>query len=529
MSRNLIKTIPLLPILLYLSIFFAFFFRFYNIWLSDFQGDEVVAHAFLIEKESFIQFLLTELKGPGQYLVAKLTYSFFSWSTVYEAIARIPFVLAGFLTVIIIYKITKSIYNFKIAVFAVFFSGLSGHLATFSRLVQYQGFVMLTAASSIFLTIKYLKNSGTKLKFPIMAGITSGIGLLFHYNSLSYILPIALILFWYKHFKTLFAYTISAFTVASMFYIPYVLNPSFSKTINYLYYDRISANFYYDSILYEIKLLFIYHPKEYMVLLSVGVVTFALTKLSKNFTSKILLLLFFAIAVTRYTIQISKTSLIRLDSLIFGLFILDFLLKNKSAKPSDQVKNLITLWFLFCFFAFIVFINKPLGSIFALELPMSIIAAIGIYTLYKKFPRFIVASTIIAFIASISFNYQTMINPNNSYPHKETTYIFGRMYSKMARGEEIFRSVNGFMYKRDLGQAHRDLIELSANSGINNFMGSNEKVKTIQFYSRGLTNIPDQPGYYLYVKNSRDGKVDPYESLVPVIEKENYKIYLINE
>ena len=102
------------------------------------------------------------------------------------------------------------------------------------------------------------------------------------------------------------------------------------------------------------------------------------------------------------------------------------------------------------------------------------------------------------------------------------------MYSKMARGEEVFRSVNGFMYKRDLRQAHRDLIRISAESGINNFIGSNEKVKTIQFYSRGLTSISDKPGYYLYVKKSRDDKNNPYENRIPLIDKENYNIYLIN-
>ena len=236
--------------LLLVSTFLAIFFRIYNLWLADFQGDEVVSHAFLFLDKPFLDFLLTELKGPGQYLIANFTYNLFGSAYYYELFARLPTVIAALGSLFFIYKTTKESYGYKIATLAIFFAGLSGHLTGYSRAAFYQGFIMLTATSSIYFITKYIINPNKKIHIPILTGILSGIGLLFHYNALSYILPITLIFFFYKHFKVLFIYVISVFTIASIFYIPYILNPSFSQTFNYLYYDRISANFYYDSIFY---------------------------------------------------------------------------------------------------------------------------------------------------------------------------------------------------------------------------------------------------------------------------------------
>src|SRR5690606_3911086 len=108
--------------------------------------------------------------------------------------------------------------------------------------------------------------------YLLLSGFSSALGLLFHYDSLSYIIPIALYLF-VRNRKQSYIYLLGLLPIL-VFYIPYIFSPNFGNTYEYIFGDRISGVFHFDSVHYGVKLLRIYHPDEYLILLAVGLILY---------------------------------------------------------------------------------------------------------------------------------------------------------------------------------------------------------------------------------------------------------------
>ena len=253
---------------------------------SNFQGDEVAAQDYLFGNQDILQFLLTRSKGPLQYL---LTYSVngivLGKVDQPEGFLREPFLLAGILSVVAVYLLGARYWSRRAGLIAAFLLAGSGLFLAFSRVAQYQSFVVLLSILTYYEFIGHLEDGATWRL--VTAGSLSGVALLFHYDALSFIVPIALLLATQcvrseRRGTSLLYYLAPLALVSGVFYIPFILNPEFSSTASYLLGQRITSEFRYDSLYYSLRLLAIYHSKEFLILLFLGLSVFAGARMKKG-------------------------------------------------------------------------------------------------------------------------------------------------------------------------------------------------------------------------------------------------------
>ena len=88
--------------------------RLFNLGYSDYQGDEIKAFFNPAEDGDYIQFLLDQRKGPNQFIVTGLlkgvTNSFDDYF-----LTRLPFALAGILSIYIFYLIVKRSFGWTLS------------------------------------------------------------------------------------------------------------------------------------------------------------------------------------------------------------------------------------------------------------------------------------------------------------------------------------------------------------------------------------------------------------------------------
>src|SRR3989344_285440 len=246
----------------------AIYFRFYNLGYSDFQGDEAKVFLYRQLDQGFISTLFTNSKGPGQYIVVYLVdkiYAIIGGGFDQELFFRIPFALAGVISVFLFYILGKLFGGKNAGIYACILSALNGVFIAFSRIVQYQSFnILFSLISSIFF-IFYLKNKSKRNLF--ISGFASAIGFLFHYDAVFYIVPQFIILLFSldrKIFiKNILVY-VSALSFILIFFLPYLFSTTFYSTLNYILNERSIGFFSYDSVYYGAKLISIYFPKEFI-------------------------------------------------------------------------------------------------------------------------------------------------------------------------------------------------------------------------------------------------------------------------
>ncbi len=119
----------------------AFALRFVNLGYSDFQGDEIKALFLPPNGTPFFEFIMDQRKGPVQFIITFLL-KFIDPQYNSQLILRFPFALVGFFAVILFYKFVKIHFGKKIALFSTLFFATNGFMVAFSRIIQYQSFVI---------------------------------------------------------------------------------------------------------------------------------------------------------------------------------------------------------------------------------------------------------------------------------------------------------------------------------------------------------------------------------------------------
>ena len=137
--------------------------RLMNLGYSDYQGDEIKALFIPDPTESVATFLLTQRKGPIQFLITfilKLLDPEYS----NRFFMRLPFAIAGILTVYFFYRLVEMHFSKKIAFFGAFFLATNGFFVAFSRIIQYQSFVILFMIVSLYFFTLSFKKKKWKIK-----------------------------------------------------------------------------------------------------------------------------------------------------------------------------------------------------------------------------------------------------------------------------------------------------------------------------------------------------------------------------
>ncbi len=176
--------------------------RFLNLGYSDFQGDEISAICHPSHFSSLIKFLgylLGQQKGPVQYLIT-CAYGLVDPAFSGELLLRLPFAAANVLSLVCLFFIIRSLFDFNSAIFGTFLVAANGMFIAFGRIVQYQSFVILGVSASLLFLMLAIKRDRWRLP-GLYLGFASAAGaLLAHFDAVFIIPPLAVLTaYWWQY------------------------------------------------------------------------------------------------------------------------------------------------------------------------------------------------------------------------------------------------------------------------------------------------------------------------------------------
>lgn len=248
-------------------------FRLVNIYYSDLQGDEadILLRAVRLTYGQ-TEAILTHSKGPGEILlldgVGLLTGRFD------EQTARLPFALAGVISVGLIVLLGEKLVNPVVGRLAGLLAAIDGVFISYARTAQYQSVVLLLTLAAIYSFYQYQQTDRQNRWWHGLGALLLASAFLFHFETIllgpvvvyltvSHLLPAQLtrIQTWAVLVKKLWLSLLIFMTIVALFYVPFVLHPNVSETGSYLE-NRISAGdlppfnnlghfFYFEALKYN--------------------------------------------------------------------------------------------------------------------------------------------------------------------------------------------------------------------------------------------------------------------------------------
>ena len=230
----------------YLLVFLvAVAFRLPNLGYAEFQGDEgviMIRAASIITGDDAELFL--HQKGPIEILQPLGLWQLSG--EINEVWARVLFTWASVLSTVAVMILGWQWFGRRVGVLAGILLALTGFSVAFGRIVQYQSFVMLWGALALFHAVHYTR-SGLRRDLLFTAVFLGG-GLLAHYDAVLVVPAIAWVLLWHIYKQKQLAWsdyilaTVAGALTLAAFYLPFFLNPNFSRTGQYLVQDRIGVS-----------------------------------------------------------------------------------------------------------------------------------------------------------------------------------------------------------------------------------------------------------------------------------------------
>lgn len=443
------KRFSLEPLSLAIILILGFFLRFSGLGYTHFYGDETKT-LYLDKTVSALNFLLDQRKGPVQFIVAwvmeKLTGGFS------EFYIRLPFAFAGFLSIIAFYTVTKKIFGTRASLLSTFLFSVNGFYIAFSRIAQYQSFLILFGLLAILFFIKALESKRKVLY--IVASLFFTLALDSHYDAVFFLVPIVsmFLLQEQKDFKKLLIFFVlpSAFLL-SIFYIPYVAKGYFfSNTINYVARRASGSEYGSNNSLYT---FFVYNP-VFLHFLYLGI------------------------------------------SVLYALVFRD----------RDKVQKLFAYWFLSAFFFFEVAISNPGTHIHNYFLPLIMLSGPGLLWIFGKlrtklarivFGIFLVCSGIVlSFFALVSF----VPKINTGYPWKDSYFLSFNIKPINKSNSQLY--LYGFPYYRGWDRI-RDYMY--GEEGVRGFYTNDSSVMAKYYLRKYDFTAPGNnflPQYYIDVEDN---------------------------
>ena len=219
--------------------------RVVNLSYNEFQGDEgviMVRAAAILTGDNAELFL--HQKGPVELL---LPISLWGLSShINEFWARILFAWAGILSVAAVVAVARRWFGSSTAILAGYLFAIVGFSIAFSRIVQYQSLVVLWGAMALFHAMRYTKME--KWWDLVWSALFLAAGLLAHYDAVLVVPAIAWLLIAQivKTRRIVWHHWLAAVgvgaAVLAAFYLPFVMNPNFGRTGQYLLGARLGVS-----------------------------------------------------------------------------------------------------------------------------------------------------------------------------------------------------------------------------------------------------------------------------------------------
>lgn len=462
--------------------------RLVNLGYSNYQGDEIKAlYIPLDENTTFFKFILDQRKGPLQFITTYLI-KLIDHGYVNQFFDRLPFALAGILAIFFFYKFVELHFGKKIAFYASLFFGASGFFVAFSRIIQYQSFVIMFMIAALYFLSLAVKDKKYYIKGLYIGLICWAMSLLSHYDGI-FILPfiVYLLILWFKNKEVPTITKIKHFIIVGLisgallasFYVPFVLN--ISRATKDYWLGRISGDV--SGKISSSKYLFsVYQPiyviHIYLILAFLGLIFIIL-----GLTSK-------------YILKIKK-----LPEIIKKFF-------THSTEHMDTIQKFpgkvyaLFAWFLLPFIFFEVYVSVPGTHIYCYIVPAFIFLAYGLVTLesltFKIFEyRVMWIINIIGLTLLFTFiylqSYTIFVDNYKEYPWETKKFL---VWTFPPTNPTYHTSLFGFPYYRDW-QGIREFV--LAFHDIEAYT-SNERGPITRYYIP-LYRIKEQAGFFIYVNN----------------------------
>lgn len=433
--------------ILYLA-FVTVWLRLVNLGYSDYQGDEIKALFRPSEGQSLLNFLMNQRKGPIQFLITYLM-RFIDPTYMNQFLMRLPFAIAGVLSVYFFYKLVQMYFDKKVALYAALFVSMNGILVAFSRIVQYQSFTILFFILALYYFSKTIKKTKWEVKGWYVGMIFWALSILTHYDG-GFIAPFVLYIFvtWYKKsslptkekIKHIVLSSLIFGILLSSFFVPYIFSIS-SATKDY-WLNRLSGG--------EGKI-------------SSSVVTF------KTYNPKYIFYIF------------------------SGLVVVSFL-RIKKIWP-------VVFWVAFPLILWELITSIPGTHIYNYLIPLAILAGVGITViedLIKNLFKGRLGEAINQFGLTVLFLFMFLlanavfVNHTTEYPWENEEFMFWTLH----KPNPIFHlSMFGFPYNRNWEEIGEYV--LANTSG---YFSTNERKSIPRFYVPLPKDTPNA-GHYISIKN----------------------------
>jgi 4-amino-4-deoxy-L-arabinose transferase-like glycosyltransferase len=465
----------------------AFILRFVSLGYSDFQGDEIKALFLPDSSESITDFLLSQRKGPLQFLITFLIKIIDPLYT-NQFMVRLPFAIAGFLAVIYFYKLIKRHFGERIAFYASLLLATNGFFVAFSRIAQYQSFVILFSILCLYNLTLAIQEPKQKVKGLYYSMLFWAISILSHYDGI-FIIPVVIMLLaqWYKtsglgflpKAKNMTGAFILFGTLNLLFYIPFALYLT-QDTKDY-WSGRLTGDV--SSKMSSTYYLFSVYQPIYVIHFYIGffaVMCFALLlALSPNIVKRIFSKLSFIKTFfdTAYDIIAKQITFARFFVLLF--------------------------WFALPFMFWELLVNVPGTHIYTYLLPAFVLIGIGIQYAEDVWQRLtakvrlfkpaliknILLVTMFTFIALQS--YFIYVDNYQEYPWQEERFLLWTLATPSAN---YHLSMFGFPYFRDWESISKFVSGFSDVEGYS----TNERESISRHYI-DLPKDTEKAGFFIYI------------------------------
>ncbi|MDX1415707.1 MAG: glycosyltransferase family 39 protein [Candidatus Promineifilaceae bacterium] len=457
--------------------------RLVNLGYSDYQGDEIKALFLPAEGQSLVDFLLSQRKGPTQFIITYLM-GILDPSFQNQFLIRLPFAAAFVLASGFFYFFVKNHFGKKIALYATFFFSFNGVFVALSRIAQYQSFVILFYVLALyFFTLAALK-PGWRIAGLYLGVMFWAFSMLSHYDGI-FIAPFVFYLLWkwYKSYpakktwpkwRHLFLSGCIIVLILGAFYLPFFQNVA-EDTVAY-WLNRLSGG---DN------------------LISSSIVTF------KLYNPKIVFYLY----VGLFVIYLAGSAII---------------LASASQNPSPGARDayqlrfkslFVLIWFLFPWVYMEILVNVPGTHIYTYLTPLTTLISIGLLTVESLIKRaaggrygtfLYTAGVVLLFLFMFYQSHKVFVDHTREYPWESERFLFWTLVEPdLAYHLPIF----GFPYNRNWEQ----IGDYVASSNSSDHYYSNEKDTISRFYIPFEHDV-DQSGPFVRASNVQyiyQGQLEP--------------------
>ena len=300
-SRKSVKS--LFPILIFILL--VVLLRLPNMGYKELQGDEgiILMRAATALTGDDVELWLHQ-KGPVEIVLPMIAWG--STGTITEFWARLPFLWANVLSVLVMVALARRWFGKKVALVAGLLLAVNGFGIAFARIIQYQSFVMLWGMLALLHADRY-REEGNGWDLGLTAVFLAA-GLLAHYDAVL-VVPAIVWLVWPRlqvaRWREWVLSAVTGLGILTLFYVPYVRHPNFAKTQSYLLGDRLGQESAGATVRWsgaEVWQMITFYNSLYYILGLIGLLLVGLFVLRWEKNGRVAVLLTFFVPLLFYTV-----------------------------------------------------------------------------------------------------------------------------------------------------------------------------------------------------------------------------------